>query len=442
MNKSSLFKSATRSLRLPLTLLAFSLAPAFVDTSLAQATGGANPRPQQDQIEPHRAAATPAPNSSREAPARSASAEEQNRAAASAPQGSASAPNFALLQLLVASAATLGAVAVAMAFLLARTRSRLDVEQSQKEALEKDFDALYNRVPLGYHTLDLSGAVVDMNDTEISWLGYTRDEIVGKKYAEFLDETSWGAFSENYTRLLRSDRPEAMEHKYRIVGRNGKVRSLSLTPSLVRNEGGSVIKTRWAAVDISETVRLEQALDTEAHFDRVTNAHNRTFFFTLAEREIARARRLGAHLTLLYVDIEDFTRINSIYGHFAGDKVLRAVCGVIAQGLRNVDVFARVGDDEFAILLPDTGGEGATIVAERLRTAIASTPVTLSSDDALEVRALIGIGEYSASTPDLDSLLTAGERALEEGRRAKRKVAAEPTEDIEKTVPPIASPAT
>lgn len=425
-----------------MALLAFSLAPAFVVAASAQAPGGAIPRPHPDQIEPHGAITTPAASPSREAPSRSASSGEQNRSAASDPRGSAAAPNFALLQLLVASAATLGAVAIAMAFLLAKTRSSLDVEKSQKEAMKKDFDALYNRSPLGYHTLDLNGAVVDMNDTEIGWLGYVRDDIIGKKYAEFLDETSWAAFSENYARLMRSDRQEAMEHKYQIVGRDGKARALSLTPSIVRNENGRVVETRWAAVDISETIRLEQALDTEAHFDRVTNAHNRTFFFTLGQREIARARRLGAHLTLLYVDIEGFTRINSVYGHFAGDKVLRAICSAITQGLRNVDVFARVGDDEFAILLPDTGGEGATIVAERLKAAIASTPVNLSSDEAVEIRVAIGIGEYSASTPDLDSLLTAGERALEEGRRANRKFAPEPAVEVETPAPPIVSPAT
>jgi diguanylate cyclase (GGDEF)-like protein len=180
-----------------------------------------------------------------------------------------------------------------------------------------------------------------------------------------------------------------------------------------------VIETRWAALDISDRVRLEQALDNEAHFDRVTNAHNRAFFFTLGEREIARVRRSGGELALLYIDIDDFARINTVYGHFAGDRVLRAVCGVIAEGLRNVDIFARVGDDEFAILLPDVGREGATIVAERLKKAIAATPVNLSSSDVVEIRAAIGIGEYSNSISNLDSLLAEGEKALQQSDSAR-----------------------
>jgi diguanylate cyclase (GGDEF)-like protein/PAS domain S-box-containing protein len=327
---------------------------------------------------------------------------------------------FGLIEWLVGSAVTLGLVAVATALLLARTQAKLDAEKAEKEAIENEFDALYNRAPLGYHTLDLNGAIVEMNDTEVGWLGYRRDEIIGKKYAEFLAEASWTAFSESYRYLLRGERSETTEQRHQIVSKDGKVRSLSLTPFLVRDKKGRIVETRWAAVDISERVRLEQALDNEAHFDRVTNAHNRAFFFTLGEREIARARRAGGHLALLYLDIDDFARINTVYGHFAGDRVLRAVCAVIAQGLRNVDIFARVGDDEFAILLPDVGREGATIVAERLKKAISETPVTLSSNDVVTLNAAIGIGVFSESTQNLDSLLSQGEKDLELAKRAQQ----------------------
>lgn len=441
MDRATLFKAATRLLRILLQLLVISLAPAFALAAPPQAPSVADPRPQLQRTEPSVTVVSPPPGPVRDALARAAPAGEPPRPSAALPHTAGDASNSTMLTFLLAGAVILALVAVTTAILLAKTQTKLEAEKSHREAIEKDFNALYNLAPLGYHTLDLNGVVVDMNDTEIKWLGYSRDEIIGKRYGEFLDGTSWTAFSESYGRLLHGDRFDQIEQKYRIISKDGSARSLSLTPSLVRGHDGRVVETRWAAADISETVRLEQALDTEAHFDRVTNAHNRAFFFTLGEREVARARRVGAPLTLLYVDIEGFTRINSIYGHFAGDKVLRAVCGVIAQALRNVDVFARVGDDEFAILLPDTALAGAIIVAERLKASIASTPVNLSSDDYVEVRAEVGLGEYSASTPDLDSLLTAGEKALERERRARRQAPGQP-EELVKEAHSIETPAT
>lgn len=339
---------------------------------------------------------------------------------------------------LAGGAVTLGVAALATAVLLARTQAKLDAEQERRKRIETKYLTLYNSSPNGFHTLDLDGAVTDINDTEVGWLGYSREQILGKKYAEFLADDSSTPFPETYAHLLCGERSTASEQqRLQIIGKDGGVRTLALSPSLIKDAHGRIVETFWSAVDVSATARLEQALDSEAHFDLVTNAHNRAFFFTLGEREIARVRRTGGQLALLYVDIDDFRRINALYGHFGGDRVLRTVCGLIGAALRNVDIFARVGDDEFAILLPDVGHEGAMVVVDRLQRSLAATPVKLTSSDSIEVRAAIGVGVYSTSTPTLDALLLDGQRDLQRARQALR--AADPAPD---TAPPLATLAT
>jgi two-component system, cell cycle response regulator len=416
------------------------LLPAFCVLAALAAAASAAPNNHDQRSQParseSRATPAPAPTAGRDETPRLAAVVDAKTAAA--PSGAASAD---VAYWLAGGAVTLGVAALATAVLLARTQAKLDAEQERRRQIETKYLTLYNNSPNGFHTLDLDGAVTDINDTEVGWLGYTREQILGKRYAEFLAEDSSTPFPDAYAHLLRGERSTTSERqRRRIIGKDGGVRMLALSPSLIRDAHGRVVETFWTAVDVSETARLEQALDSEAHFDRVTNAHNRAFFFTLGEREIARMRRSGGQLALLYVDIDDFKQTNALYGHFAGDRVLRTVCGLIGAALRNVDIFARVGDDEFAVLLPDVGHEGAMVVVDRLLRSLAATPVKLTSNDSIEIRAAIGVGVCSASTQTLDALLLEGQRDLERARQAMR--AADPAPDTAASLAALAKLAT
>lgn len=108
--------------------------------------------------------------------------------------------------------------------------------------------------------------------------------------------------------------------------------------------------------------------------DTLTGARSRSEFLQQAEKVAIRARITGAPLTLLYLDIDHFKRLNDSHGHAAGDAVLRGMSDVLQRALRGSDVFGRLGGEEFCVLLPDQSEAKARALAERLRTLLAAVP--------------------------------------------------------------------
>jgi diguanylate cyclase (GGDEF)-like protein len=104
-----------------------------------------------------------------------------------------------------------------------------------------------------------------------------------------------------------------------------------------------------------------------ADHDHLTGARSRRAFFELAAREQARALRRGGPLSLLLFDVDHFKRINDTHGHATGDRVLVDIVRRTGAVVRSIDIVARLGGEEFAVLLPDTGADTALVVAERLR---------------------------------------------------------------------------
>lgn len=115
------------------------------------------------------------------------------------------------------------------------------------------------------------------------------------------------------------------------------------------------------------TKRVQERLEYAASHDDLTGAYTRATFFEILERELERARRHCYPVSLLIMDIDDFKRINDRHGHPTGDEVIKHFARLAADELRSHDVFCRYGGEEFAVLLPSTGLDEASAVAERIR---------------------------------------------------------------------------
>ena len=155
----------------------------------------------------------------------------------------------------------------------------------------------------------------------------------------------------------------------------------------------------------------------EAAFtDHLTGLANRRRFERQLEREVARTRRFGRPFCLLMLDIDHFKRVNDTHGHEAGDDVLRRLANTIQVGTRGIDMAARIGGEEFAVLLTETDFERGLDVAERLRAAVKETEIPAVGS----VTVSLGLAEFNSATPDARALFAAADSALYEAKRAGR----------------------
>jgi len=160
--------------------------------------------------------------------------------------------------------------------------------------------------------------------------------------------------------------------------------------------------------------------------DPLTGIFNRRHFYQMANLELQRTCRYGHPLAVIMFDLDYFKRINDIYGHAVGDKVLQAVAHLVRKFVRVVDIFARYGGEEFILLLPETDRQAVSLTAERLRRQIASQPLNL--EESL-IKVTISLGAYAFDptslvhppTPEtLDLLINLADKALFEAKRTGR----------------------
>ncbi len=166
--------------------------------------------------------------------------------------------------------------------------------------------------------------------------------------------------------------------------------------------------------------------------DELTGLHNRRHFMEQAKGEFQRHRRYRNPLSMLMMDADHFKTINDTYGHSVGDLALAALADIGRRQLREVDIFARIGGEEFAILLPETDIQEAAVVAERIRSAVEQSCLRVEKPDhdieasqGLRFTISIGAAQTNDTIPDIDTLLKLADRALyaaKEGGRNRVEV--------------------
>lgn len=150
--------------------------------------------------------------------------------------------------------------------------------------------------------------------------------------------------------------------------------------------------------------KLKMTLDRERVFsrtDNLTGSLNRIAFYDVTTSEIERLRRYHRVFTVVYIDLDNFKAVNDNYGHAEGDSLLKAIADTIKGGLRPTDALARMGGDEFIILLPETGADTAGTVIERIRSRLADKMLERSYSVTLSM----GVVTCSAAPPSVDKLI-------------------------------------
>jgi len=172
-----------------------------------------------------------------------------------------------------------------------------------------------------------------------------------------------------------------------------------------------------AELALANAERYYQAKE-RAFIDDVTEVYNARYLLQATEHEIHRAARSGKELSVLFLDLDRFKRVNDRHGHLVGSNVLRRLSEVLRDCVRQVDTLARYGGDEFTILLVDTGLRGGVAVAERIRRTVAETLFEGSGGAPIRLTISIGVATFPDHSRDREGLLDVADKAM---YRAKSK---------------------
>ncbi|WP_229408642.1 putative bifunctional diguanylate cyclase/phosphodiesterase [Massilia yuzhufengensis] len=275
---------------------------------------------------------------------------------------------------------------------------QMRVETEQREAAQQELEHAYQAMPVGLFTLDMYGHFLSVNPALQKMLGIASFVPGRTAWRQFFTESTWSELHEQ----VHAQAEAEME----LTSRDGSQRFLvSATLARARIEG--------VLQDTTEKHKATEQLQFMANNDPLTKVYNRRGI----EQEFAAAASglaAGKPMALAYVDLDRFKLINDLFGHAAGDEVLKQVCERMATMLAGGQQIGRVGGDEFVVLMPETAIPLASIICRGIVDRLGNTPYRVG-DKAFHVRGSVGLIEVTPGIAMKDAVSTA-DRACREAK--------------------------
>ncbi len=216
------------------------------------------------------------------------------------------------------------------------------------------------------------------------------------------------------------DGSECFEVEFRIQRPDGTIRYILDRGFPVRNEAGELIRMAGTAVDFTQAFRVREELRKLAHTDSLTGAVNRRTFDDLLEHQVKYATRTGQPLSVGMIDLDNFKLVNDRYGHPAGDAALKLVAEILRERVRASDVVARIGGDEFAVILSGCDQQNCREMLESVARRVRDSVIELPPDKRLSVTMSIGATTLSKRHVAPAELMARADQALYQAKREGR----------------------
>jgi diguanylate cyclase (GGDEF)-like protein/PAS domain S-box-containing protein len=281
-------------------------------------------------------------------------------------------------------------------------------EERHRDLFENARDAMF--------TYNLRGRMISANRRMTELTGYTNEEFLALNLGQVIATDYHLLAAEALKRVFNGD---SAPYELEIRAKDGRRIPLEITSRIILGKRGEPKTVQAIGRDITERKQAEETIRRLAYHDGLTSLPNRTFFENRLRLALARARREHKMLAVMFLDLDSFKVVNDTLGHGAGDKLLQAVAHDLATLVRDGDTVARVGGDEFTLLLAGIEGpEDATEIAQRILECLRQSRVINGTE--FRTTGSIGITTYPADGDEGETLLrnadTAMYRAKERGR--------------------------
>ena len=237
----------------------------------------------------------------------------------------------------------------------------------------------------------------------------TAADIIGRRDIEVFPPDVADALWAMDRQVFDSGQPQSGEET--VVNDQGQAHHYWTVKVPLKTEAGQQVLIGFSS-DITELVRLREQLRQQSVTDSLTGLANRRHFVSTAETELSRSQRHQRQISLVLLDIDHFKAINDQHGHSVGDDTLCALADALRPLVRREDLLARVGGEEFALLLPDTALPEAQQKAEQLRAAVQALRIPAALGQSLQLSISLGVSQTGPSCDALGALFAAADRRL------------------------------
>jgi diguanylate cyclase (GGDEF)-like protein/PAS domain S-box-containing protein len=301
---------------------------------------------------------------------------------------------------------------------LARQATAVRAAEGLREKLAF-IQQLIEAVPQPIFFKDAAGHYLGVNRAWEQFFGIPREKFVGKSVFELYPDDPDLAQRHHAKDAELFSNPGSQSYEAAIRDAQGELRQTIYNKATFNRADGSVAGLIGTITDITEQRRVEEQVRHMAHHDALTQLPNRSLLQDRVGQAIARAKRKREQLALLFIDLDRFKSINDSLGHSVGDRLLQAVGARLLGCTRAADTVARIGGDEFVVLLGDVERpESARQVAQKLLEAL-SAPLELDGH-GLQVTPSIGIAVYPGDGEDVETLLRNADSAMYHAKREGR----------------------
>ena len=249
-----------------------------------------------------------------------------------------------------------------------------------------------------------------------NYIGLPRSMIVGATVYDIAPPDLAAIYEKADRDLMAQGGTQTYETNVRYA--DGTYHDVIFFKSVFYNDDGQTGGISGVILDITERKRLEKELALAAREDFLTGTLNLRTFYDLANQELSRFKRTGEAFSLLVLDLDHFKEINDTLGHEAGDDALKKFVQAVKASLRDQDIFARAGGDEFRLLLPGTPQPGAIQLAERIRSEVGQ--VKVGPDGSANLSMSAGLCTVRPHDKSIDDIVRRADVALYQAKAAGR----------------------
>lgn len=285
--------------------------------------------------------------------------------------------------------------------------------EAQLKETDQNFQRIMNTMQDVFYRTDAQGITRYVCPAVKNVLGYSAEEICGQPAASFYPDLS------ERDALVAEIRAKGFAHDFpgRMRRKDGTIIDISVSTHALQDDHGQYAGVEGIWRDITQRKTMERELERLATRDSLTGLANRGVAMqalTLSfERRGGRRESAPSPYSVLIFDLDHFKVINDTYGHVAGDQVLRHIADLVTLQCRTTDTFGRVGGEEFLLVLENTEMAVAHEIAERVRAAIADTPVAIpGGDQRVAVTASIGVAQYLETDTNPTDIFERADRLL------------------------------